>query len=190
MSQGTPLMLKSSNMLDDSRCWPTHQTEITRDKVALVYAIVMGMTVDLGKIIHASIMRAGSTTLALALPSPHIVTDLCHYAGVTSVTDELVLKVKALIIVIQKERAHAQVNTAARAVRALYLECAWTHQPPSSPLVERLSMGQRITWIERDMSQQRQALEEHRSTTGVFMDYIMDFTLVLIQQFPPNGPED
>lgn len=54
----------------------THQTEITKDKVALVYEIMTEKMVDLVNIIHGSIMGAGVGLATVALPCLHTIIEL------------------------------------------------------------------------------------------------------------------
>ncbi|XP_073307405.1 uncharacterized protein [Primulina huaijiensis] len=199
-NQGIPVTLKKSEMLRDPNSWAsfilakilpsTHQIEITKDKVALVHAITTGKSVDLGKIIHGSIMRTSKSLITTGLPCPHIVTELCHRAGVTWGSDEQILKPKAPIIVYRERLFHGLAENIRRQEKSAYNQRAKDRRGPRPPALSRVSVGDRITKIEQTIREQREELTAHMQSTITFMTYMVNFTSALAQRIPPNTPAD
>ncbi|XP_075500524.1 uncharacterized protein LOC142539131 [Primulina tabacum] len=199
-NQGIPVTLKKSEMLRDPNTWAsfilarilpsTHQTEITKDKAALVHAITTGQSIDLGKIIHGSILRTSTGLITTGLPCPHIITELCQHASVTWGPEEQVLKAKAPIIVYRFRRFYGQAESIRRDERAAYNQRAKDRQEPRLPALSRVPLGDRITKIEQAIKAQREELAEHKQVTTTFMAYMVNFTSVLAQHFPPTTSTD
>lgn len=88
----------------------SHTTNVSKDRASLVYAIVMGMTVDLGKVIQGSIICVSQGSTIGGLSQPHLITDLCHHAGVMWRPEEKVLKAQDSVIVYHEEPALRPVD--------------------------------------------------------------------------------
>lgn len=59
-----------------------YKTDVTKERATLLYCIAMGKTIDVGDLIHASIIRVLEGDTSSGLPYPSLILDLCKRAEV------------------------------------------------------------------------------------------------------------
>ena len=74
-----------------------HLSDVTKDRAILLFAIVTGLNVDIGVLIHESIMKAIKSTVISGLPHPSLITQLCKRAGIHWGPEEIALPPMAVI---------------------------------------------------------------------------------------------
>ena len=73
---------KDLALLLGARFMPSsHLSDVTRDRAILIICILSGKTIDVGSILHASIMHSVKGVL-VGLYFPYLITVLCGKAGV------------------------------------------------------------------------------------------------------------
>ncbi|XP_073311543.1 uncharacterized protein [Primulina huaijiensis] len=175
-----------------ARIKPTeHTTTVIKERAILTFCIMTGRTIDLGQLLQSSMLDYANGNSPSGLLHPSLITALCRNAGVIWDVNEELLKPKNVIVVIQPHRAvRGEQAEARRAEREFNRRAAQRRahaqaqdpQPPPQPPPG--NMRDRLTHLEEEMRNQRQDMDAFRFRTDTFMDYMMDFTSVLAQQFP------
>ena len=90
MSGGMPKTLAGTSLTVEARAWQyfmcqkmmpaNHYTNVTVERAVLVYAILKGMSIDVGRVLFDSIIHTIKNRLGLYFPS--LITQLCVEAGV------------------------------------------------------------------------------------------------------------
>lgn len=81
-----------------SNIMPTHHlSDVTRERAILLFAIVMGLKVDIGALIQDSIKKAIQSNTISGLPHPSLITHLCKQAGVQWQNDDITQSPMAVI---------------------------------------------------------------------------------------------
>lgn len=75
----------------------THFSDVNKERVILLYSIVMGKLIDVGKIIQQSIRHTRRTSTIGGLGHLSLVTTLCREIDITWKQDEELLHPKSLI---------------------------------------------------------------------------------------------
>ena len=74
-----------------------HLSDVTKERAILLFAIVTGLNVDIGVLIHDSIIKAIKSAVVAGLPHPSVITLLCKQAGVQWGPDEIASPPMAVI---------------------------------------------------------------------------------------------
>ncbi|XP_073017791.1 uncharacterized protein [Primulina eburnea] len=114
MREDVHLSLAKSDLTNVAKDWysfisarikPTdHTTTVIKDRAILTFCILTGKTIDLGQLLQNSMFDYAKGNSPSGLLHPSLITDLCHYAGVTWAVNEELLKPKNVIVVIQPHR--------------------------------------------------------------------------------------
>lgn len=102
MSNGKPRHLMKADMTKEATAWTyfvcanllpvSHVSSITVERVLLIYAIMEGYTIDIGKVINSSLKRFGRGGTTGGLGHASTVTTLCQNADTPSWTDDLYVR--------------------------------------------------------------------------------------------------
>ena len=95
-SGGMPKTLAGTSLTVEARAWQyfvchkmmpaNHYSNVTIERAVLVYAILKGMSIDVGRVLFDSIIYTVKNRLVLYFPS--LITQLCVEAGVRVGSDE------------------------------------------------------------------------------------------------------
>ena len=101
MSNGEAFLVKSSTLTKAAKIWyyfvgarfslSSHLSNVTKDRAILIYCILSGKTIDIGSILHAS-MLLSPRGVSIGLYFPFFITALCGRAGVTWGPNEEVIQ--------------------------------------------------------------------------------------------------
>lgn len=145
-----------------------HATDVTKDRAILIYCILMGHTLDVGKLICSSILHAARSNKNINLPHSSLITELCQTAGVQWDTNEEVLKPQVPIKVPTRRIMEEDEAPNARATGS-------TSQQADEPRHHR-STNQRLDALEH-------RVENLSLKNSTFMTYVVDFNTALAHRF-------
>lgn len=149
-----------------------HATDVTKDRAILLYCILKGHTMDVGKIIEASIFHAAISNKNVNLPHPSLITELCQSRGVQWNNAEETLKPQVPIKVPTRQVMDADETPTARASGS-------TSQQANVPIRQR-SVNQRLDTLEHKV-------DNLCLNNSNFMSYVVDFNTALAHHFTnPN----
>lgn len=171
-----------------SRIMPSsHETEVTKERAALVYSIVTGKTVDIGKLVQASILHAASGTSTLSMPHSSLITDLCKHAGVTWDKTEESLKTRVPIDVYSR-----LAKSVRRAISNGEVgEASGSGQPQQGPQGRQRASEHpaRARTINQRLDALENKVDNLYNNIASFMTFVGDFTTALAQRFPDPNQE-
>lgn len=151
-----------------------HATDVTKDRAILIYCILQGHTLDVGKMIRSSILHAGRSNKNINLPHSSLITELCQTAGVQWDTSEEVLKPQVPIKVPTRRIMEEDEAPTARASGS-------TSQQADAPRQQRTT-NQRLDALEKKV-------ENLSMNNSTFMTYVVDFNTALAHRFTaPDQP--
>lgn len=159
----------------------THISDVTRERAILVYTIVTGKSIDVGRLVGQSIRhcRRASTTGGLAHPS--LITALCRQAGVVWGPHEELLNPRSVMdksfILGLKGWVPAEDAMAIEPLQACSNEQARASRPRAQ---ESGSMEERLDRLERRLNHQHQEWRR-------FMSYQVEFNRSLVRMFAQCG---
>lgn len=183
-----PLSFQTSELNNLNKAWlsfigaklkpVTHYSDVNKDRAILLYAIVTGKSIDVGRIIQQSIRHSRRASTTGGLGHPSLITALCREAGVTWQQDEELLHPKSLIhknfiARLKSWDSPLASNTGASSSRP---PCIPKH--PSSK--SRKSMEEQFDNLQREVENQRQELTQ-------FFSYQVAFNSSLVQLFNQCG---
>lgn len=145
-----------------------HATDVTKDRAILIYCILQGHTLDVGKMIRSSILHAGRSNKNINLPHSSLITELCQTAGVQWDSSEEVLKPQVPIKVPSRRLMEEDEAPTARASGS-------TLQQADAPRQQR-STNQRLDALEH-------RVENLSLNNSTFMTYVVDFNTALAHRF-------
>ncbi|KAJ7959643.1 putative S-locus lectin protein kinase family protein [Quillaja saponaria] len=98
---GELVSFRASQLLNPTQAWyyfmlanvlpSRYASDVTKERAILLYTIIQGMTINIGRIIHSSMLQAANRG-HLGIWFPLLIIELCHGASVIWVdTDPLVL---------------------------------------------------------------------------------------------------
>ncbi|XP_073023626.1 uncharacterized protein [Primulina eburnea] len=195
MRDNVHLSLAKSDLREMAKYWysfitarikPTeHTTTVIKERAILIFCIMTGKTIDLGRLLQNSIYDYACGNSPSGLLHPSLITVLCQHVGVTWAPNEEVLKPKNPIVIAQAFMGARNDQGAARRARREFNQRAAERrdqaQAQEQPQQHRRS---RMTMLEEEMHQQRQDMNAFMYRTDTFMNFMMDFTSVLAEQFP------
>jgi hypothetical protein len=170
---GAPLSFPKSKLNPLGRLWlhfvcgkllpGDFKTDVSADRGLLLYCIITGKSIDVGKVIQHSISYSINPNTTGGLTHPSLITELCRKAGVPIAKTE------------ETERPRS-------AVSATTLKKIRLPQVDNAP-----SLEERVSLMEREVQAHRRHFDGFAGNVTQYMNYSCDFNASLAQMFSSCG---
>ncbi|XP_073128035.1 uncharacterized protein [Henckelia pumila] len=162
----------------------SHVSVLTKERAALVFALITGKSINVGRVIQDSILNSVQSATVRELPHPSLITSLCERAGVSWVKDEAILEPQNTILGVQRPVVSEGQDMPLKGPSPSRSASA---PPIHTPLPAHLNLHERVTLIEQSMRNQRRQFDAFCQRVDNYMAYFMEFNSSLVQMFVVCG---
>lgn len=131
-----------------------HHSKITQDRALLLYAILEGMTIDVGRVIRSGLIHLGDQATTSNPAHPVLITLLCHRANIFPDPGESLVPVQAPI----SDSTIAGYKPPALARRA---ESQQEEPPAAAPAPPPVADSQATEWVQYVAAQNSHMMNYH-----------------------------